>query len=585
MSVDGKQAAAPGAAIDLTDEAGSAASAAANTATSGGATSSGKRPQLRTVVYLEGVGGTSSAPAAAVPNSSNGQLAQERQKRKALQGEVETSNKAIKQLQADNALLQAQAKRAAADVASLQAELAQAKRAAADASHTAEAAAKREEEAVKREAEAIKREEEVRAAASSGGGGGSDEASAEELFELRRLALDQYKLMLRDPKLAGKTSEKQWRLKLHRNGVNGVATHLCDDVLVYMENAKRPDMWRPTVVEFVGLVGPEDGLDQGGLTAEMHSSFWRDMLGAQSALFERGLPREKGDLNKLRCVGRMLCKSVLDDHPIGGGLARFVLHFLIDHHEVRVFGAVATALKALAEHEGEHSGSLAARWSAMLSTGSGFEGCNLSNFDESVEDAEDHEVHADNLEAAVLAGCRYRLLARRRNELNALRDGFTFKGSLDLSVQLAPFTSDELALMIQGRIDFSADDLISCFAWPQPPATTDLNAEDDTGEAAVQAALLEASGYLREWLSTACSEEQRLSLLQWATGYVALPLGGLKPDDRIKLIPKSGAGPDHLPEIHTCSHELELPPYKSLEQLQGKLLVALEHRMEGFHTE
>jgi len=550
---------------------------------------------VRTVIHLEGLSGAASSNTqpAAVPNSSGGQLSQERQKRKAAEAQIEVSNKALKQLEAQEAsssqrIEQLQTKAAASvrQIEQLQAQLALAQRAA--------------ETEVKHREEAVKREEEASAGASSsssssssssgGGGGGGGGASSDVTFELRRLALDQYKLMLRDTRLAGKTSALPWRLKLHRNGVGDVPTRLCDDVLRYMESAKRTELWRPTVVVFVGLAGPEEGVDQGGLTAEMHSCFWRDMLGAQSPLFERGLPRHGASPTKLRATGRMLCKSLLDDHPIGGGLARVVLHYLIEQHEPRVFGSVATALKALAEHEGEHCESLAARWSAMLSSGSKGTaaavveaGVYLSNFDEGVEEEEDHEVHAGNLEAAVLAGCRYRLLTQRRAELNALRDGFV--GHIDLSVQLAPLTEDELALTIQGRVDFSADDLIGCFAWPAAPATADLNADEDTGEAAVHAALVEASGHLREWLSTACSEEQRLSLLQWATGYIALPLGGLKPDDRIKLIPKYGAGADHLPEIHTCSHELELPPYKSLEQLQSKLLKALEHRMEGFHTE
>ena len=64
----------------------------------------------------------------------------------------------------------------------------------------------------------------------------------------------------------------------------------------------------------------------------------------------------------LRHTGRMLCKSLLDDHPIGGGLGGFVFEFLIDVHEQRAFRSPRAALRALAEYDAE----LAARWTTLL---------------------------------------------------------------------------------------------------------------------------------------------------------------------------------------------------------------------------
>ena len=65
-----------------------------------------------------------------------------------------------------------------------------------------------------------------------------------------------------------------------------------------------------------------------GLTAEAHGTFWREVLSSSANLFAHAadssgatvLPRRGADAEALRRTGRMLCKSLLDDHPIGAGL-------------------------------------------------------------------------------------------------------------------------------------------------------------------------------------------------------------------------------------------------------------------------
>ena len=96
--------------------------------------------------------------------------------------------------------------------------------------------------------------------------------------------------------------------------------------------------------------------------------------------------------------------------------------------------------------------------------------------------------------------------------------------------------------------------------------------------------------YLRELVEdespeTGLSSETRLHLLEWSTALTALPCGGLKPDDKIKLRLWADADENDLPNVHTCTHEVHLPPYVSREQLQAKLLLAVEHRHDGFHIE
>uniref|UniRef100_A0A4W5JVN4 E3 ubiquitin-protein ligase n=1 Tax=Hucho hucho TaxID=62062 RepID=A0A4W5JVN4_9TELE len=82
--------------------------------------------------------------------------------------------------------------------------------------------------------------------------------------------------------------------------------------------------------------------------------------------------------------------------------------------------------------------------------------------------------------------------------------------------------------------------------------------------------------------------EKRIRLLQFVTGTCRLPVGGFA-----ELIGSNGpqkfcidkVGKETwLPRSHTCFNRLDLPPYRSLEQLKEKLMFAIEET-EGFGQE
>uniref|UniRef100_A0A4W6EBM9 E3 ubiquitin-protein ligase n=1 Tax=Lates calcarifer TaxID=8187 RepID=A0A4W6EBM9_LATCA len=82
--------------------------------------------------------------------------------------------------------------------------------------------------------------------------------------------------------------------------------------------------------------------------------------------------------------------------------------------------------------------------------------------------------------------------------------------------------------------------------------------------------------------------EKRMRLLQFVTGTCRLPVGGFA-----DLMGSNGpqkfciekVGKDNwLPRSHTCFNRLDLPPYKSYEQLKEKLMFAIEET-EGFGQE
>ena len=119
-------------------------------------------------------------------------------------------------------------------------------------------------------------------------------------------------------------------------------------------------MWRPTVVTFIDKDGNEEsGVDTGGLTVEAHSAFWREVC--KSNLFSDGLPAPDAPPEKLVGVGRMLAKSLCDDHVTGSGLARFALEYVVHGpagRTGRILSSPRLALEALSECDAE----LAQRW-------------------------------------------------------------------------------------------------------------------------------------------------------------------------------------------------------------------------------
>ena len=324
----------------------------------------------------------------------------------------------------------------------------------------------------------------------------------------------------------------------------------------------------------------EDGIDQGGLTVDMYTRFFKESLASDVGLFESAsedsassiglLPAPTAAAENMNAIGRAICKCVLDDQPLGRGIGRFVFEYLVGTHD-RTFLDVQSSLAALADFDSE----LAKRWAQLIAEPQ--PGLTVSMFD---PEAGDDELPAERgaLSRAVIAGCRHKLLLSREASLRAMRAGFI--EHLDFSVQLAAFSSAELMRMLRGKTDISTIDLLSCFEWPDS-----LVSETQADFAAVGSSVAQ---YFREIVlddsaETGLGSEQRLHLLEWCTALTALPCSGLK--DLIKLKLYADADENDLPNVHTCTHEVHLPPYRSREQLRLKLLQALDHRHDGFLIE
>uniref|UniRef100_A0A8C3ASL1 E3 ubiquitin-protein ligase n=1 Tax=Cyclopterus lumpus TaxID=8103 RepID=A0A8C3ASL1_CYCLU len=82
--------------------------------------------------------------------------------------------------------------------------------------------------------------------------------------------------------------------------------------------------------------------------------------------------------------------------------------------------------------------------------------------------------------------------------------------------------------------------------------------------------------------------EKRMRLLQFVTGTCRLPVGGfadlMGSNGPQKFCIEKVGKENWLPRSHTCFNRLDLPPYKSYEQMKEKLMFAIEET-EGFGQE
>lgn len=314
----------------------------------------------------------------------------------------------------------------------------------------------------------------------------------------------------------------------------------------------------------------------GGHGGHGHGASSSTARGGDGAALGGGyLPSPSAPEKHLEAAGLVLLKCILDDHPIGAGLCHFVFDYLINGGEAQSLHDVDVALAALRGFDR----ALADSWAGLLDDPTAVDafGFALDDFDETADP--DTPVTASNLPGAILLGCRWRLLGIRHSAFSALRRGFL--RCEDLQVQLAALGSSEsLALLLQGKQTLSTGELLDCFQHPG-------SSEQAAADAGFAAAGSRVPAFLMSLLQDerVFDEKARFAMLRWCTALRTLPIGGLK-EERIKLRLFGAEVDDQtLPETHTCTRELHLPNYSSVDVLRQKLLLALEHEEDGFGKE
>ncbi|EEH18023.1 E3 ubiquitin-protein ligase RSP5 [Paracoccidioides brasiliensis Pb03] len=160
----------------------------------------------------------------------------------------------------------------------------------------------------------------------------------------------------------------------------------------------------------------------------------------------------------------------------------------------------------------------------------------------------------------------WKIQKRVEEQFNAFITGFNELIPADL---VNVFDERELELLIGGIADIDVDD------WKKH---TDYRGYQEQDEV-----IQNFWKVIRTW-----DAEQKSRLLQFATGTSRIPVNGFKDlqgsdGPRRFTIEKSGEI-TALPKSHTCFNRLDLPPYKTYEQLQSKLTIAVEETL-GFGQE
>ena len=128
-----------------------------------------------------------------------------------------------------------------------------------------------------------------------------------------------------------------------------------------------------------------------------------------------------------------------------------------------------------------------------------------------------------------------------------------------------------MRLLLQGKAKLSVTDILDCFDWAEPHSSK---------------AVIFFRGLLLD--ESVFDEARRLLLLRWCTGRNALSMGGLAKRITFVLDDTFGCSPDErFPNPHTCSSEIDLPPYSCKDVLCIKLTAALSQfeRDAGFADE
>ncbi|KAK3381286.1 ubiquitin ligase [Podospora didyma] len=349
-------------------------------------------------------------------------------------------------------------------------------------------------------------------------------------------------------------------------------SHIFEDSFAEISRQSATDLKKRLMIKFDG----EDGLDYGGLSREFFFLLSHEMFNPFYCLFEysahdnytlqinphSGINPEH--LNYFKFIGRVV------------GLAIFHRRFLDAFFIGALYKMVLGKSVVLADMEGVDADfHRSLQWMLDNDISGGILEQTFSTEDErfgviTVEDlipgGRDIDVTNDNKKEYVDLMVKWRIEKRIAEQFQAFKEGFHELIPHDL---INVFDERELELLIGGIAEIDVDD------WKKHTDYRGYTESDEVIQYFWQT--------VRSW-----DGEQKSRLLQFTTGTSRIPVNGFKDlqgsdGPRRFTIEKAGEI-GNLPKAHTCFNRLDLPPYKTLEMLQGKLTIAVEETM-GFGQE
>ncbi|KAI5923199.1 HECT-domain-containing protein [Camillea tinctor] len=349
-------------------------------------------------------------------------------------------------------------------------------------------------------------------------------------------------------------------------------SHIFEDSFAEISRQSATDLKKRLMIKFDG----EDGLDYGGLSREFFFLLSHEMFNPFYCLFEysahdnytlqinphSGINPEH--LNYFKFIGRVV------------GLAIFHRRFLDAFFIGALYKMILGKAVNLADMEGVDADfHRSLQWMLDNDISGGILEQTFSTEDErfgvmTVEDlipnGRNIDVTNENKKEYVDLMVKWRIEKRIAEQFQAFKDGFHELIPQDL---INVFDERELELLIGGIAEIDVDD------WKKHTDYRGYTESDEVVQFFWQT--------VRSW-----DGEQKSRLLQFTTGTSRIPVNGFKDlqgsdGPRRFTIEKAGEL-GNLPKAHTCFNRLDLPPYKSLEQLQNKLTIAVEETM-GFGQE
>lgn len=270
------------------------------------------------------------------------------------------------------------------------------------------------------------------------------------------------------------------------------------------------------------------------------------------------------DLRYFKFVGRIVGKAVVDGYLLDAHFTRSLYKHMLGvkptHHDMQAIDPdYYKNLQMILEHKLEDIG----LESLTFSTEDHSFG--RSRTIDLIQDGRKIPVTEDEKERYVDLVCQHRMTTAIEKQIKAYLQGFHEMVDSDL---ISIFTPKELELLISGMPDIDIHDL---------KKNTDYNGYRPADK--------EIGWFWNIMFNLTRSE--KAAFLQFVTGSSKVPLAGFSELQGMRGVQKfsinKASGPDGaLMSAHTCFNALDLPEYKSEEEMKEKLLYAISEGSGGF---
>ncbi|OBT42827.1 E3 ubiquitin-protein ligase hulA [Pseudogymnoascus sp. WSF 3629] len=348
-------------------------------------------------------------------------------------------------------------------------------------------------------------------------------------------------------------------------------SHIFEDSYAEIMRQSATDLKKRLMIKFEG----EDGLDYGGVSREFFFLLSHEMFNPFYCLFEysahdnytlqinphSGINPEH--LNYFKFIGRVVGLAIFHrrflDAFFIGALYKMMLHKPVSLQDME--GVDADFHRSLVwTLENDIEGVLDQTFSTED------ERFGVTSVEDLKPGGRDIAVTNENKKEYVDLMIKWRIQKRVDEQFQAFVSGFHELIPADL---VNVFDERELELLIGGIAEIDVDD------WKKHTDYRGYQESDEVIKFFWQT--------IKSW-----DGEQKSRLLQFATGTSRIPVNGFKDlqgsDGPRRFTIEKAGDVGNLPKSHTCFNRLDLPPYKSLDALQGKLTTAVEETM-GFGLE